>query len=246
MFPLGIVFTRHVCSEKTNLLWLECYAKIRTYYPTNLILIIDDNSNSQYEYNITSMTNVYIVQSEYAGAGELLAYYYMHKLRLFETAIVIHDSLFLGSKIDVSFTTTTVRFLWHFQHYYDNSVEEKALLERLENSKELIEFYDTQQWWGCFGVQSIITLDFLDKLVKKYNLFQMWLPHIHERNQRYHIERVFGILCCREDENLYLNPSLFGDIHRWTIPWGFSMEQYLQMQEKEKQYLPVIKVWAER
>jgi hypothetical protein len=38
---LGIIFTRHVNSEKSNKYWNECYHCIRTFYPTNLIKISD-------------------------------------------------------------------------------------------------------------------------------------------------------------------------------------------------------------
>jgi hypothetical protein len=45
---VGFVFTRHVNSYETNEIWIECYSQIRKYYPTSLIMIIDDNSNYYY------------------------------------------------------------------------------------------------------------------------------------------------------------------------------------------------------
>ena len=42
---IGFIILRHVNSSKTNEYWKECYRCIRYFYPSNKILIIDDNSD---------------------------------------------------------------------------------------------------------------------------------------------------------------------------------------------------------
>ena len=75
----GFLMTRHVNSEKSNAYWQEAYRCIRAIYPDVLVLIIDDNSLPEYlkiESETPSLRNVWIIQSEFQGRGELLAYYY--------------------------------------------------------------------------------------------------------------------------------------------------------------------------
>ena len=44
----GFIITRHVNSNKTNLYWNECVKRIRHFYPTKEIIVIDDNSNEEF------------------------------------------------------------------------------------------------------------------------------------------------------------------------------------------------------
>ena len=46
---VGFIITRHVNNESVNKVWISCVQQIRKSYPTNKIVIIDDNSN--YEFN---------------------------------------------------------------------------------------------------------------------------------------------------------------------------------------------------
>ena len=41
----GFIMLRHVNSEETNKYWIESYSCIRSLYPDNMIIIIDDSSN---------------------------------------------------------------------------------------------------------------------------------------------------------------------------------------------------------
>ena len=45
---LGFIIIRHVNNDLTNKYWIHCYDCIRTYYPENSIVIIDDNSKQEY------------------------------------------------------------------------------------------------------------------------------------------------------------------------------------------------------
>jgi hypothetical protein len=110
----GFIITRHVNSEKTDNYWKECYNCIRKWHPDLKIIIIDDNSDQE---KITDMevTNCEVIRSQYIGRGELLPYYYLLTRKLFDRAIIIHDSVFLHEPINFE-NVDTVKFLWHFQN----------------------------------------------------------------------------------------------------------------------------------
>lgn len=244
---VGFVMTRHVHSRETNELWLECYRKIRKYYPVCQIMIVDDNSNYQWVRipEDIVLTNCFIVQSEYVGRGELLSYYYYHKYHPFEKAIVLHDSTFLNQPITEDILTVeSIGFLWTFKHYYDNVEEEAELIRKLNNTDELLKFHkNPEKWTGCFGVQSILTFSFLNRLVEKYNLFCL-LDVVCSRNERYHIERVFAVLCWYEQPMLSV---LYGDIHQYYVGWGYTYDQYVEDSKSGKnKHLPFVKVWVGR
>ena len=48
MSDYGFIITRHVNSEQTNKYWNHCVKLIRTFYPINQIILIDDNSNPNF------------------------------------------------------------------------------------------------------------------------------------------------------------------------------------------------------
>jgi len=241
---LGIIFTRHVNCEKSNRYWNECYRCIRQYYPTNLIMIIDDNSDYQYIKTETELTNVFIVQSEYPKCGELLSYYYFYKYKLFDRALVIHDTVYINTYINCDLVDT-VKFLWHFTHGSNDTDNELGLLEYLNHKDELIELYkDQSRWHGTFGVQSIITYDFLSRIQDKYNLFNL-VTVINTRYKRCNMERIFALLCCAEDKSIIENPSLLGIIHNYLPFYEFFFENYI-MYKNQIRHLPLIKVWAMR
>ena len=218
--------------------------RIRTLYPYNWILIIDDNSiPSMIDCNFT-MRKCKVIESEFPGAGELLGYYYFWKTRLFNQAVILHDSVFLQQPLPE--IHDPVRFLWHFNHNWDEPRQEKQWLSRLHHSKALVDFYDKKtQWFGCFGVQSIIRLDFLDFLEFKYDLFKNVLPLIEKRSDRMCMERVFAVLCTVEFFPLQSKPSVFGNIHEFGLPWGYDFKQY-RTQPQTWKYLPAVKVWTGR
>ena len=238
---LGFIITRHVNSEKTNQYWIESYISIRKFYPTNTIMIIDDNSNNAFVKIPESLklSNCYFITSEYPQCGELLAYYYFHKYPIFEKAVFIHDSVFVNQYIDFS-DVKDIKFLWHFQHDWDEPANEKRLLEILPNTNTLKTNYDNKEWFGAFGVQAVITREFLSKLANTHQIFNL-LPVIKTRNQRMNIERIFGLLCSIEKPELFDAPSLFGTIHSY-IKWGYTFEEY----KTDPLNLPLIKVWSGR
>lgn len=218
----GFVITRHVNSPTTNLYWIECLKCIRIHYPTHPIMIVDDNSNS--EFLVTDgidMTNVTTIQSEYPGRGELLSYYYYYKLKPFDKAIVIHDSIFIQKHINFE-TTDQVTFLWNFEHTWDTPNGEVELIRNLKDTDKLYDLHVSHdKWLGCFGVMSVIDYAFLSKIQDKYGIFNL-LNCVTYRGARCHLERVFALLCYAEVDTVR---SLFGNVHNY-LDTGYSFEAY--------------------
>lgn len=241
---LGFIMLRHVNSPSTNQYWQECYMRIRTLYPDNWILIIDDHSVLSMVDSNFSMRKCKVIHSEFPQAGELLGYYYFHKTRLFSQAVIIHDSVFLQQKLPT--VQDPVRFLWHFTHSWDNPKQEKMWLAKLRHSHNLLPFYERKkEWWGCFGAQSMIQLEFLDFLEKKYGLFEHVLPSMKTRVDRMCMERVLAVLCTLEFNQLQWKPSFLGDIHKYGLPWGYDFKHY-RTKPRTWKHLPAVKVWTGR
>lgn len=241
MEDLGFIIIRHVCSGLTNMYWMQSYTCIRKFYPNNRILIIDDDSDNSF-LTIGPLEKSIVIQSEYPRCGEILGYYYFWKTRMFKQAIIIHDSVFFQKHI--TFPQDSIRFMWHFDHHWDLEEKEELMLKQLNNNATLLELHaNTNKWKGCFGTQSVISLEFLDLLVEKYNLFCL-LPLIHTRESRQIMERVFAVLCTKESPDLLEKPSFLGNIHGYGLEWGTPFYAFLE--GKLDPLLPLIKVWTGR
>jgi hypothetical protein len=255
----GFVITRHVKSEKTNKYWNECYTCIRKLYPTNIVIIIDDNSNYEYVKTLPDtplITNVFFIQSEFPGRGELLPYYYLNKYKLFQTAIIIHDSVFIQKPIPTP-SISKVKFIWNFQHFWekppnpDLTGEIKNIISKLnpEHTQRLLELYEKkEQWTGSYGVMSIINTEYISStLDKTYHLFNL-LDHISTRTHRCCLERVFGLVC--SDSIQTQVPTLLGDIHHYInqyCNWDCDYDQYINEKNSIKlQQFPIIKTHSGR
>ena len=230
----GFIILRHVNNELTNKYWKHCYDCIRNYYPENLILIVDDNSN--YEY-ITEETlyKTTIINGEYPGRGELLPYYYYLHNKLFESAVIIHDSVFINASLDMSIDK--YKFLWDFQHIWDQTEDEISMLN-LFNDEELLNFYKNKNLWkGCFGSMSIIRHDYLVYINNKYDISKL-LECVLTRYNRCSFERVIAcLLQCNEKSN----ESLLGDIHSYC---SYNTVKFNNIDDHK--HLPFIKIWTER
>lgn len=228
---VGFIILRHVNSPLTNLYWIKCYDSIRTFYPENKIVIIDDNSNPQF---ITQkyLYNTIIIKSEFPGRGELLPYYYYARNKWFENAFILHDSVFIQSYINANVDKYTI--LWSFDHSSDNPVTETRILQLFQNT-ELITFYKNKNWVGCFGGMSIISHDFLTHINNKYNL-DVLLPVITTREYRCCFERIIACLLQKE----YKPTVLLGNIHNYCS-WGIKIQDAHNYPN-----LPLLKVWTGR
>ena len=236
---------RYVNSQITNLLWQECYRCIRKFY-TNKIIIIDDNSIPEFLTTI-DMVNVEIIQSEFPKRGEILPYYYFLKNAWFDTAVILHDSVFIQKPIKFDKEN---RFLWHFEtHLYDNILEETTLIEKLSNHNEILDLYlKKEQWNGCFGVMSVIQYNTLHHINSKYNLFTI-LDSIHTRNDRMRLERIFACILWYEAKLTKNDCSYFKNIEKfskWNFNETYTFHEYLKDKVSNSITLPIIKLWSGR
>ena len=200
-----------------------------------MILIIDDNSNYEYVSN-ENLSNTMIIQSEYPQRGELLPYYYYLRIRLFETAVILHDSVFINQYID--FKVDTYKMLWDFQHnpIFDQPEDQMKMIN-VFNDIDLLNFYNNKTLWtGCFGSMTIINYEFLCSINQKYDLSKL-LEHVLTRYNRCSFERVFACILQKQE---YKKNVLLGDILNY-IPWGITYNQI-----ENYRHLPIIKVWTGR
>lgn len=236
---VGFILLRHVRCTKTNLYWQYCYECIRRFYKTNPILIIDDNSDTNF-ITEKKMENTSIISSIYKQRGELLPFIYLLKLELdFKVAVIIHDSVFFNQYINFETIYTYLPF-WNFKHYWDQIKDETRMLEVFQD-KNLLDFYkDKSRWNGIFGCMCAINLSFLKMIRKEYD-FELLIPFISTRYNRSSFERVLGVILHFQSLK-YIKPTgpLFGDIHKYCR-WGISISEI-----KQNQHLPLIKVWTGR
>ena len=228
----GFIILRHVNNELTNNYWIRCYDSIRRFYPNNEIVIVDDNSNYKFITN-KELTNTTIIQSEYPKCGELLPYYYYLKNDWFDTAVIIHDSVFINKLLDLN--VEKYKIIWSFEHDWDM---DRATIEHLKvfKNKEIIDFYNKKQLWkGCFGAMSIITHNYLAFINSKYDLSKL-LPRINTRRNRMMFERIIACLLQKHSDF----SVLLGDIHKYC-KWGVKYKDMDKLKDK-----PMIKVWSGR
>lgn len=260
----GFIFTRHINSTESNEYWKECIRCIRRHYKNNIIMIIDDNSSSEYITNDNvDLRNCFIIQSEYPKRGEILAYYYFYKYKLFEKAVIIHDSVFLQQDISQEINdVVNLKFLWHFKNPYDDDlVKEMFFINKLRineitiNNKNLSTltnlYLEKEKWVGCFGIMSVITHDFLNILVEQHNIFNL-LDFIKTRIDRCSFERIFAIMCYVNNNYFRDNsPSIFGEIVEYKflgMPFHYNYHNYLTDKKTfdVSKFSKIIKVWSGR
>lgn len=258
---LGFIFPRHVRNPDHKDIWKECVKCIRTYYKTEPILIIDDNSDQNLieDFNENDkwiMNNVEVIQSEFKGAGELLPYYYYYIKRLSKKAIFINDSMFIQKPFDKDIINNleNIQFLWDFDPHiqpfftkYEQSfhmyglIQTKLLMEFKEGNK-LVEYFNAFQWRGCFASTVIINIDYLDHLQNTYNFLKI-INIINNRDLRQILERTIAILSSYDlQKKNIINQSLFGNIFNHPFAFKYSFEDY----KNNKIDYPLIKCWNSR
>lgn len=238
MHDLGFIITRHVMSDVANQYWIESCRCIRLFHPDTQIIIIDDNSNQSFVKGDLP-TNCTVVSSEYPGKAELLPYLYLKKYKPFRKAAVLHDSVFLTAPMPFD-KVTNVKFMWHFEKMPDWEEHIKKLCSVLPEGDDLVNTFLNETWRGCFGVQSVITLDFLDSLPIELLVEQMT---VYE--SRHALERVFALMCEIRRPSLVNDPSLFGLIYDVHGGWGYKFNQYIANVGRHPIRTP-IKVWSGR
>jgi hypothetical protein len=192
------VILRHIRNSRDNELWISCYNSIRKFY-SNKIVIIDDNSLINTVNG--KLVNTEIIQSEFAGAGEILPYYYFLKNKWADKMVFLHDSMMLYKPFQPSEIENDVMFHWHFSN--KEEYDKKKILfyfSMLSNNVELTTYFETSnEWNGCFGSASTIDWDIVEKLENKYQLFSNLVISIRTRKDRETFERIMGIIICKEE-----------------------------------------------
>ena len=232
---MGFIIVRHVNNKQTDYYWKECYTCIRRWY-TEPILIVDDSSHPEFLNDNMNLVNCQIVyDTEHKGCAELLGYYYFELMHPFETAVIIHDSVFIQKRIE--FTTIGFRPLWTFTKAWDHELE-KHYLELCKDMPDIIRFYREGHWEGCYGLMSVIRWSFVCQL-KQYGLFTV-LDKLKERDHRSAMERVLGFLAYYVG-SVSIEKSMYGEIHSYTR-WGGTFLEYLSGHSE----LDIVKVWTGR
>ena len=213
---------------------------------------INTENNLNYVKTIYNVDNVKFIQSEYPGAGEILPYFYLYHYQFFPQAVILHDSVFVHSRINFEILEKfPVMPIWHFD-YNDDKSNSIKLLAHIKNTsvirQKIIEdsvltlgFRKQDSWLGCYGVQSFISLSFLKKINYKYDLLSI-VRHIKNRKDRCCLERIMGIIFHIECPFLSQKGSLLGDIFKYQ-KWGLSYKEY---KNKKKNFRPLMKVWTGR
>jgi hypothetical protein len=241
----GFIILRHVDSIVTNEYWKRCYHNIRTYFPTNPIMIVDDNSNREFlTEDDVDFSDVIIVYSKtYKGAAEFLPYYYFHKLQPFPIAVIIHDSVFIHSAIPFSLRDDEpIRFVWTIPHLWDEDALPflEEITEGMPHRDRLLATYKHKDWWGSFGAMSIIRWSFLNQMNQDHRLFQQ-ISRIKTRDHRSAWERLLGLLAY-EYVPYGMQFAQFRNINHY-LKMGITYEEYCS---HKYDIFPIVKVWTGR
>lgn len=226
----GFIILRCVQNAHTNKYWKLSYKCIRTNYPDAPIVIIDDNSKYEFIDN-EDLVNTTIIKSEYPGRGELLPYIYYTKNKWFDTACIIHDSVFINKRFEIK--TNNYTFLWKFEKYHRHNVQSTIKMLSVFNDPSLLNYYLHYKWDGCFGAMTIINHDFLLRVNSKYD-FTKLIEHIKIRDHRCCFERVIACMLQTQSQK----SCLLGNIFKYC-KWGTTLDKIDYM-------LPIVKVWTGR
>jgi hypothetical protein len=183
-----------------------------------------------------------LIRSEFPGRGEFLPYYYYLKTKFCETAVILHDSMFI--KKYINFDVNNYKMILDFgkDNIMDNeSTPYQVNMLNAINSNKLNSFYnkkDLNLWKGCFGCMVSITYDYLKSMDNEFRLACL-IPHITCRPARCAFERIIGCLL-QVNKTEY---SLFGSIQKYC-KWGLSYDDYVN--KRYNNQLPIIKVWSGR
>lgn len=231
---LGFCIVRCLRDIKHTELCYDAYNSIRTFYSENHIMIIDDNSTI---VDTHLYKNVTVVKSEFPGCGEVLAYYYFHKLRLFDEMIFIHDSMKINNVLNINQCPT---FMWNFtNHTWDDVPRVCRLIQDFKHRFDLVTLMVSKEWEGCFGICSYVTQQFIDEIAEKYNFFSI-LNHITCRDDRCSVERIWALICHHHTGQRTI-PTLCGDI--FSHPDAFGSHN---PNDPRLLSLPIIKRWMGR
>jgi hypothetical protein len=228
---------------------------LRTFYPLTKIVIIDDNSDTNFLHSEYEYQNIEIIESTFPGRGELLPYFYYIKYNFFENAVIIHDSVFFHKRYNFeNLKNIQVIPLWHFHADTENKNNSIRITSRLKNNQTLqkkllnqeIDFMKNinKKWYGCFGVQSYINRNFLLKIENKYNISNL-ISSVQCKKDRCCLERIIGCIFYIENNKIQSTISLFGNIMSY-LKWGYTFNEYMDDFNSSNLPKKVVKVWTGR
>ena len=238
---VGFIMSRHVRCETTNKYWITGYEYIRKIYPDNTIMIIDDHSNPDFVKCDIPLHNCIIHQSPYQPqVAELLPYIYFYKTRPFDKAVIIQDAVFIQKPIEGLDDIKDVATIWSFTKC--RCIEAIPILQKLNHTDALLHIFFSDDFDGCFGAMTVITLDFMTMLYEKYNM-EAIIPLINNREMRMALERVLPILF-RHSLGQKAN-SLFGDICCHLLAYTLTYDKYMNNLDKYSEST-MVKIWSGR
>lgn len=241
MSQFGFIVVRNVQSKISNEYWKECVRCIRLLY-SEPIIILDSGSSAEFLDPYTT-TNMQIVHAEKTNKAFISAYTYFLQNKPFDTAVIIHDSVFIKRVVKFQ-DVRTVKFIWHFSHEWNNPATEIKLLSCLPTKDRVQQVYENRsKWIGCLGGMCVITHTFLTHLQNVHN-FSALYDETQEWLDWMAFERIFGVLCCMEEASLVESPSLLGDVHKYSVRFGFPYNDYVKKLYSPK--APIIKVYSTR
>jgi len=216
---LSFFITRKVRNIDDNFIWIECIKQLRNFYKYEPIFIIDDCNDINLITDLKDIQdfptfNIHILNTdedlEIKGKGYVAGYYYYRKMKVSKRAIFLHDSIFLLKPFDDNLIyNSDIRFLFGF---IDNNELFKSIVNNiiyeLNEGDKIIEYKYKFNWVGCFGNCSLISLDYLLYLEKRYNFFII-LKDIKSKIMNEVFERLFGLLITYDKEN-FNNLSFYG------------------------------------
>lgn len=208
------IILRCVKNKKFSNLWIQCYLSIRKFHPNNKIIIIDNGSNYQFIENI-NLEKTTIIHHNKNKSGEILPFYYFLQQKWSKYMIYLHDSMFLNRPLcSEKLNVKQFRFFWHFYPgCHDDQRIIKHQLNVLENSEPLENLFSNKyrpDWFGCFGLSCVMSLEFLEFIEKKHRITNL-VNHVNNRNDRKGLERILGLLCSYYDLNAVAD-SYFGPV----------------------------------
>jgi hypothetical protein len=255
----GFILTRHVNSETSNKYWNQSVKLIRTFYPYAKIIIIDDNSNYSLVKPEFNYNNVEVIQSEYPKRGELLPFIYYLRNKWFDKAVILHDSVFISKKINFASVNLPVLPLWHAPYDKENLPNLLRLCSLLKNNYEIqqklakpkenvlssVGTIDISEFNICFGVQCVITHNFLTRIENKYKISNL-IHGVHCRSDRCGLERIIGTIFVEECPQLHKVKSLFGNIHLHYKSFKYNYKEYEYDFKHNNPKGIMVKVWTGR
>jgi len=217
---LSFFIYRKINDVKDNIVWVECVKQIRNFYKYEPIFIIDDCNDKNIIIDLNNIKglpifNIHFLNTEdekdvdLKGCGELACYYFYFKLKVSTKAIIIQDSFFLLKPLDNNLLNTDIRFLLGFidNQEFSKSLVNNLILE-LNNGHNIIDYKYKYNWVGCFGLNSLISINYLIYLHNTYHIFNL-INDVKFKLMREVLERAFGLLITYDKKN-FNDISFFG------------------------------------